>query len=102
MRFFGRLRSTLHRLRERLIGVGHFERNVTHPVAMLSDVFGGSVVRRHGRRQNKVGLALTHGIRSSFPVAGFQSTVSDLRKSKCLAVEERGLPGIADKKFNVV
>ena len=69
---------------------------------MLPDVFGGRIIRGHRRRQNKVGLALTHRVRRSFPVAGFKSAVRNLRKSKCLAVEERCLPGVADKELNVV
>ena len=82
--------------------VVYFERDIAHAIAVLSDMLRRRVVRRHGRCQNEVRLALTHGIRGSLPLARFQSTVSDLRKTKALAVKERRLAGIADPEFDVV
>ena len=78
MRFLGRLGSATDRFGKRLIRVVDFQRNIAHAIAMLSDMLRRKVVRRHGRRQNKVRLALTERIRSSLTLAGFQSTVSNL------------------------
>ena len=69
---------------------------------MLSDMIRGEIVRRHGRRQNEVRLALTQRIRSPLTLARFQPAISDLRKAESLAVEIGRLPGVADPKFDVV
>ena len=69
---------------------------------MLADVVRRQIVRRHGRSQNEVCLALTQRIRSSLTLAGFQSTVSNLRKAESLAIEIGCLPGVADPEFDMV
>src|SRR5713226_8320776 len=102
VRFLGRLSASTDCLGERLIRVLHFQRNIPHAIAMLSDVIRGRIVRRHGRSQNKVRLALTQRIRSSLPLARFQSTVSNLRKAEPLAIKVSCLPGVAYPEFDVV
>src|ERR1700682_4279938 len=102
MRVLGRLSSSTDCFRKRLIRVFHFQRNVPHAIAMLSDVIRSQIVRRHGRSQNEVRLALAQRIRSSLPLAGFEPTVSNLRKAESLAVEVSRLPGIAHPEFDVV
>src|SRR6266403_5357113 len=102
MRFFGRLSSSTDCLGKRLIRVVHFQRDIPHAIAMLSDVIRSQIVRRHGCSQHKVRLALTQRIRSSLPLACFQPAVRDLRKAESLAVEVSCLPGIAYPKFDVV
>jgi len=64
MRLFGCLRSSTDRFGKRLIRVLHFQRDVPHAIAMLSDVIRGEIVRRHGRSQNEIRLALTQRVRS--------------------------------------
>src|ERR1700677_3193580 len=102
MRLFGRLRSATHGLLKRPVRVVHFQCNIAHAVAMLANVIGRRIIGRHGSSQNKVRLALAHRIRSALPLAGFQSTVGDLRKTESLALEISRLPGIADPEFYVV
>src|SRR3981081_123004 len=102
MRFLGRLRSAMYCFLKRFIRVLHFQRDIPHAVAMLSNVIRGQIVRRHGSSQDEVCFALTQRIRSSLPLAGFQSTVSNLRKAESLAIEVSRLPGIAYPEFDVV
>src|ERR1700675_3406425 len=102
MRFLRRLGSSTDCFCERLIRVLHFQRDIPHAIAMLSDVVRGQIDRRHGRSQNEVRLALTQRIRSSLPLACFQPTVSNLRKAESLAIEVSRLPGIAYPEFDVV
>src|ERR1035441_10376042 len=102
MRFLGRQRSATDRFGKCLVRVVDFQRNIAHAIAMLSDMLRRKVVRRHGRRQNKVRLALTERIRSSLTLAGFQSTVSNLRKAEPLAIEVGRLPRVAHPEFDVV
>ena len=102
VRFFGRQRAATHRFLKCLIRIGHFQRDIAHAVAMLADVFRRRVVRRHGRGQNKIRLALAHRIRSALALAGFQSAISNLRKAEPLAVEISRLPRVADPEFDVV
>ena len=102
MRFLSGKRSAFYRFRKRLIRILHFQRDIAHPVAVGSDVIGGKIVCRHGRRENKVRLALTQGIRRSLPLAGLQSTVSNLRKAESHAIEIGRLARVANPEFNVV
>ncbi len=102
VRFLGRLSSSTDCFHERLIRIVHFQRYIPHAIAMLSDVIRGQIVRRHGRSQNEVRLALTQRIRSSLPLARFQPAVSNLRKAESLAVEVSCLPGIAYPEFDVM
>src|ERR1700731_1025231 len=98
----GWLRSAMHCFLKRLVRIIHFQRDIPHTVAVLSDMIRGQIVRRHGRSQNEVRLALTEAIRSSLPLARFQPTVRNLRKAESLAVEVSRLPGIAYPEFDVV
>src|SRR6266403_1358310 len=102
MRFLGRLSPSTDCFGKRLIRVVHFQRDIPHAVAMLSNMIRGQIIRRHGRSQNEVCLALTQRIRSSLPLACFQPAVRDLRKAESLAVEVSCLPGIAYPKFDVM
>src|SRR5271166_4784389 len=102
MRFLRRQRSPVHGFFKGLISVVYFERDIAHAIAVFSDMLGRRVVRPHRRGENKVGLALTHRVRSASTLPCFQSAVSDLRKTKALAVKERRLAGIADPEFDVV
>src|ERR1700677_5044318 len=102
MRLLGRQSAAPHRFLKRLIRVRNFERNVAHAVAMSADMFGRIIVGRHGRRQNEICLALTHGIRRPLSVPGFQSAVSDLRKTESLAIKVSRLPRVAHPEFDVV
>src|SRR5271163_2106605 len=102
MRLLGRQSAAPHRFLKRLIRVRNFERNVAHAVAMSADMFGRIIVGRHGRGQNEICLALTHGIRSPLSLPGFQSAVSDLRKTESLAIKVSRLPRIAHPEFDVV
>src|SRR5260370_41548525 len=102
MRFLRRLASSTDGFRKRLIRVVHFQRDIPHAIAVLSDVIRRQIVRRHGRSQNEVRLALTQRIGSSLPLACFQPTVRNLRKAESLAIEVSRLPGIAYPKFDVV
>src|SRR4029077_6441386 len=102
MRFLGWLCSAMHCFLKRLVRVVHFQCDIPHAIAMLSDVIRGQIVRRHGSSQYEVRLALTQRIRSSLPLARFQSAVSNLRKAESLAIEVGCLPGIADPELDVV
>src|ERR1700731_1498503 len=98
----GWLRSAMHCFLKRLVRIIHFQRDIPHTVAVLSDMIRGQIVRRHGRSQNEVRLALTQRIRSSLPLARFQPTVRNLRKAEALAIEVSRLPGIAYPEFDVM
>src|ERR1019366_8938632 len=82
MRFLGRQRSAAHSFLEGLIRILDFKRDIAHAIAMFSDMFRRRIGGRHGRGQDKVRLALTHRIRSSLTLTGFQSTVRHLRKAE--------------------
>src|SRR5260370_19456773 len=102
MRLLGWVRLKMQCFLKRLGRILHFQRDIPHSISMLSDVIRGQIVRRHGRSQNEVRLALTQRIRSSLPLARFQSTVCSLRKTESHAVEVGCLPGVADPEFDVV
>src|SRR5208282_4397442 len=102
MRFFGRLRSSTDRFGKRLIRVLHFQRDIAHAIAMLADMLRRHIVRRHRRSQNKVRLTLTHRIRSSLTLAGFQSTISNLGKTEPFTIEIGSLPRVSHPEFDVV
>src|ERR1700675_3515526 len=102
MRFLRRLGSSTDCFRKRLIRVVHFQRDIPHAIAVLSDVIRRQIVRRHGRSRNEVRLALTQRIRSSLPLARFQPAISNLRKAESLAIEVSRLPSIAYPEFDVM
>src|SRR5271170_6017610 len=102
MRFLGRLRPATDGFLKCLVGIGYLQRDITHPIAMLSNVFRRRVVRRQRRRQQEIRLALTHRIRSSLTVARFRPAVSDLRKSESFAIEIGCLPGVANPEFDMM
>ena len=78
MRLFGGFCASAHGFFKCIVGIVHFERDVTHAIAVPEDMVGGRVVGRKRRGENEVRLALAQRIRSSLALAGFQSAVGDL------------------------
>ncbi len=80
----------------------HFERNVANAVAVAANVLGGRMRRSQRRAHDKSCLALGQRVGGHLPAARLLSAVGHLRKSECVAVEERGLSGIANPEFHVM
>src|SRR5271156_4161013 len=102
MRFLGGLSSPTNCFFKGVVCIIHFQRDIAHAIAMLAGMVRRHIVRRHGRSQNEVRLALTQRIRLSLALARFEPAVSNLRKPEALAIEVRCLPCIADPEFDMV
>jgi hypothetical protein len=87
---------------EGAVGVLHVKRDVAHAVAVALDVLGSRVLRRERRGQHEADLALAEEVGRPVAQARLEAGVGCLREAVRLAVEVRGLPGIADPEFHVV
>ena len=102
VRFLCRLRAARHRFGKRFIRVRNFQRNIVHPVAVLTNVFCRCIVGDQRCGENEICLAFAYGVGRSLPLPSFKATVCYLREPESHAIEVGCLPCIANPEFNMV